>query len=90
MGHSAPPRPQDQGNTGSSYPKGRPKKIHSFNHMLSLPGLLARVHPALGLLTGPVGTLPPSALTLSRERGVQGAQDRDQEGADPAETGLGS
>lgn len=38
---------------GALVPKGRPKKIQSFNYMLRLPGLLARVHPTLGLHLGP-------------------------------------
>lgn len=56
---------------GALVPKGRPKKIQSLKYMLRLPGLLARVYSALASSTGPVGTLPPSALTLSGEREVR-------------------
>lgn len=50
-------------------PRGRPKKIQSFNYMLRLPGLLARVHSALSLLYQPSRNTASLCPTLLGKRG---------------------
>lgn len=67
---------------GALVPRSNPKKIHLSITCSGFLGCWPGCTQPSASSMGPAGTLLPSALTLSGERGAQGLQDRGEEAAD--------